>query len=301
MASQESEVLADLYRDWSRRIAADPAMPIEAFRALFEEWASVTTIPRDVQFEDGVIDDIPITWVRPANSSAGLLICFHGGGYVTGSRASHQNLFGHIAAAARTPAMIVEYRRAPEAPYPAALQDALTCYRQALDTGTRPCDIAFVGDSAGGGLCVSTALALLRDGLPQPAGLFLMSPWLDLSASGDSYDTNAANDLIVSRPVIQGLVQAVLGEGGKIEDPIANPILADPKGLPPILIQVGGYESFLDDSRAFAAAARDAGVEIDLEIVPEMQHIFQFLGGVAPEADDAIRRAGNWLFARLSG
>jgi acetyl esterase/lipase len=260
-------------------MTADPEMPIGAFRAMFEEWGTVTGPPRDVSFENDKVGDIPITWARPENPSVGLLICLHGGGYVTGSRESHQKLFGHIAAAARAPAMIVEYRRAPEAPYPAALEDALTCYRHALDSGLKPHNIALVGDSAGGGLCVSAALALLRDGIPLPAALFLMSPWLDLSASGESYDTNAANDLIVSRPVIQGLVATVLGERGKIDDPIANPILANPKGLPPILIQVGGYEAFLDDSRAFAATARKAGVDVELQIVPEMQHVFHFLGG----------------------
>ena len=195
--------------------------------------------------------------------------------------------------------MIVDYRRAPEAPYPSALNDSLTCFRWALDNGIDSRAIAFVGDSAGGGLCVGSALACLRDHLPMPSALFLMSPWLDLAALGASYDTNAGNDLIVSRAVIEGLVPALLGAEGRIDDPIANPILADPTGLPPTLIQVGGYESFLDDSRVFASNARKAGVEIDLEIVPEMQHVFHFLGGTAPEADEAIRRAGDWLSARL--
>jgi len=300
MASQESEALSNLYRDWSSRIAANPAMPIDEFRDLFEEWATVTAPPADVAFEDDSIDGIPVTWARPVGASQNLLICFHGGGYVTGSRASHQKLFGHIAKAAGAPALIVEYRRAPESPYPAALEDASTCFRWAIANGHDPKHIAFVGDSAGGGLCVSTALAAIRDKLPLPAALFIMSPWLDLSASGASYDSNAANDLIVNRPVIQSLVPAVLGEGGSINDGIANPILADPAGLPPILIQVGGHESFLDDSRKFAAGASNARVDVELDVVPEMQHVFHFLGGVAPEADQAIERAGQWLQTKLA-
>ena len=301
MPSKQSEILSDLYRDWARRMASNPTMPVDEFRDLFEEWATVTAPPANVTFKDDAVGDIPVTWARPADAGEGLLICLHGGGYVTGSRASHGKLFGHIAAAAGVPAMIVEYRRAPESPYPAALQDALACYRHATDGGTDHRHIAFVGDSAGGGLCVSAALAALRDGLPMPAALFLMSPWLDLSASGETYDTNATNDLIVSRPVIQGLVPAVLGEHGSIDDPIANPILADPTGLPAILIQVGGHESFVDDSRTFTAKAKQANVPIDLEIVPEMQHVFHFLGGTAPEADEAIARAGAWLQAKLAG
>lgn len=301
MASSESEVLADLYRDWGKRMAADPEMPIDEFRAMFEEWATITAEPADVAYEDTAIDGIPALWVRPASHRPDvLLICFHGGGYVTGSIASHRKMFGHFAVAAKAPALIVEYRRAPESPYPAAVEDALTAYRWALGSGLKAKNIAFIGDSAGGGLAVASALAARRDGLPVPGAIFVMSPWLDLEAKGQSYDTNSAVDLIVSRPVIQNIVPMFLGATGSVEDPIANPILADPAGLPPILIQVGAYESFVDDSRHFTALAKQAGVEVELDVVPEMQHVFHFLGGVAPEADAAIARAGAWLEAKLT-
>ena len=301
MASSESEVLADLYRDWGKRMAADPEMPIDEFRAMFEEWATITAEPADVAYEDTAIDGIPALWVRPASHRPDvLLICFHGGGYVTGSIASHRKMFGHFAVAAKAPALIVEYRRAPESPYPAAVEDALTAYRWALGSGLKAKNIAFIGDSAGGGLAVASALAARRDGLPVPGAIFVMSPWLDLEAKGQSYDTNSAVDLIVSRPVIQNIVPMFLGATGSVEDPIANPILADPAGLPPILIQVGAYESFVDDSRHFTALAKQAGVEVELDVVPEMQHVFHFLGGVAPEADSAIARAGAWLEAKLT-
>ena len=121
-----------------------------------------------------------------------------------------------------------------------------------------------------------------------------------LEAKGQSYDANSGVDLIVSRPVIQNIVPMFLGAANSVEDPIANPILADPAGLPPVLIQVGGNESFLDDSRHFAAFAKQAGVEVELDVVPEMQHVFHFLGGAAPEADAAIARAGAWLEAKLT-
>ena len=301
MASSESEVLADLYRDWGKRMAADPEMPIDEFRAMFEEWATITAEPADVAYEDTAIDGIPALWVRPASHRPDvLLICFHGGGYVTGSIASHRKMFGHFAVAAKAPALIVEYRRAPESPYPAAVEDALTAYRWALGSGLKAKNIAFIGDSAGGGLAVASALAARRDGLPVPGAIFVMSPWLDLEAKGQSYDTNSAVDLIVSRPVIQNIVPMFLGATGSVEDPIANPILADPAGLPPILIQVGAYESFVDDSRHFTALAKQAGVEVELDVVPEMQHVFHFLGGVAPEADAAIAHAGAWLEAKLT-
>lgn len=301
MASPESDVLADLYRDWAMRMAADPAMPIDEFRDMFEEWATVTAEPTDVAYEDTAIDGIPALWARPASHRQDmLLICFHGGGYVTGSRASHRKLFGHIAVAAKASALIVEYRRAPENPYPAAVEDALTAYRWALGSGLQARTIAFVGDSAGGGLAVALALAARRDGLPAPGAIFVMSPWLDLEAKGQSYNTNAGVDLIVSRPVIQGLVPMLLGSTGSLEDPIANPIRCDPAGLPPVLIQTGADESFLDDSRNFAALAKQARVDVELDVVPGMQHVFHFLGGVAPEADAAIARAGVWLEAKLT-
>ena len=301
MASRETETLADLYRDWASRMAANPEMPIDEFRTMFEEWADVTAEPAGVAYEETTVDGIPALWARPSSSTHDrLLICLHGGGYVTGSRASHRKMFGHIAVAAGVPALIVDYRRAPEDPYPAAVEDALTAYRWALASGVNAKQIALVGDSAGGGLSVATALAARRDDLPLPGALFIMSPWLDLEASGASYDDNAEVDLIVSRAIILSLTPALLGPKGSITDPIANPILADPTGLPPLLIQVGGHESFLDESRKFAGLAQQAGVDVELDIVPEMQHVFQFLAGVAPEADAAIERAGAWLNAKLA-
>ncbi|MDB5575532.1 MAG: Arylamidase/esterase [Bradyrhizobium sp.] len=301
MASRESEVLADLYRDWASRIAAKPEMPLDEFRAMFEEWATATAEPTDVVYQEAIIDGIPALWARPAAASRELLlICFHGGGYVTGSRESHRKLFGHIAAATGAAALIVDYRRAPENPYPAAVDDALATYRWALASGLKAQNVAFVGDSAGGGLSVAAALAARRDNMATAGAVLLMSPWLDLDATGGSYDANASVDLIVSRPVILSLVPALLGASGSAKDPIANPILANLEGLPPILIQVGGHECFLDDSREFATLARQAGVDVELDVVPEMQHVFQFLGGVAPEADAAIKRAGAWLVAKLT-
>lgn len=301
MASRETETLADLYRDWASRMAANPEMPIDEFRTMFEEWADVTAEPAGVAYEETTVEGIPALWARPSpQRQDSLLICFHGGGYVTGSRASHRKMFGHIAKAAGVPALIVEYRRAPENPYPSAVEDALTAYRWAVASGVTAKRIAFVGDSAGGGLSVATALAAQRDDLPVPGAIFIMSPWLDLAATGASYDDNAEVDLIVSRAIILSLAPALLGPNGSLKDPIANPILADPAGLPPLLIQVGGHETFLDDSRTFAALAKEAGVDVELDVIPEMQHVFQFLGGVAPEADAAIERAGVWLKAKLS-
>jgi len=126
-----------------------------------------------------------------------------------------------------------------------------------------------------------------------------LSPWLDMEATGETFETNAAKDLIVTRDLIQAMAGMFLGEGGNRRDPLANPLHADLKGLPPMYIQVGADETLLDDSRKLADLARKSGVDATLEIVPEMQHVFQFLAGTAPEADSAIRRLADWVRPKL--
>jgi len=126
-----------------------------------------------------------------------------------------------------------------------------------------------------------------------------LSPWLDMEATGETFETNAAKDLIVTRDLIQAMAGMFLGEGGNRRDPLANPLHSDLKGLPPMYIQVGADETLLDDSRKLADLARKSGLDATLEIVPEMQHVFQFLAGTAPEADSAIRRLADWVRPKL--
>ncbi|CAN5234372.1 alpha/beta hydrolase [soil metagenome] len=300
MASQQSDALADLYRDWGQRIAKDPGMPLESFRAIFDEWPTVTAEPDGVHFREDVVADLPVIWCEPDGADEKrLLICFHGGGYVTSSRHTHRKMFGHVARAAQATAVIVEYGRTPENPHPGPVTDGLSAYRWALDAGYEPSRIGLVGDSAGGGLAVATALAARQAELPAPGAVYLMSAWLDLRASGESYDQNAGTDLVVSRPVMLSLAPMLLGETGDLDDPLANPIVADLSGFPPTLLQVGSHETLLDDSRVFADRARQAGADARVEVEPDMQHVFQFLAGTAPEADEAIERAGSWLQSTL--
>jgi acetyl esterase/lipase len=156
-------------------------------------------------------------------------------------------------------------------------------YKWLLDQGIRPDHVALIGDSAGGGLAVTTILRAREQGLPLPAATIPLSPWLDMDATGETFETNAGKDLIVTGDMIRTMAGAFLGEGGNRQDPLANPLLADLKGLPPIYIQTGADETLLDDSRKLADFARRSGVEVTLDIVPEMQHVFQFLAGTAPE------------------
>jgi acetyl esterase/lipase len=172
-------------------------------------------------------------------------------------------------------------------------------YKWLLDQGLRPNHVALIGDSAGGGLAVTTILRAREQGLPLPAATMPLSPWLDMDATGETFETNAAKDLIVTREVIQIMASMFLGEGGNRQDPLANPLRADLRDFPPIYIQTGADETLLDDSRKLANLARKSSVDVTLEVVAEMQHVFQFLAGTAPEGDAAIRRLADWARPKL--
>ncbi len=193
----------------------------------------------------------------------------------------------------------VDYRLAPEHPFPAPVDDALAAYRALLDDGFAPSSIALTGDSAGGGLCVATCLAARDAGLPQPAAMMLMSPWTDLAATGASLQSKASVDLMVDTDAIAQFAALYL-DGADAQDPLASPLFGDLTGLAPMYIQVGGHETLLDDSIRLAASAAHAGVDVRLDVFPEMQHVFQSALGQLPEADDGIARAGTWLQSMLA-
>jgi monoterpene epsilon-lactone hydrolase len=172
-------------------------------------------------------------------------------------------------------------------------------YKWLLDQGVRPDHIALIGDSAGGGLAVTTILCAREQGLPLPAATMPLSPWLDMEAKGETFETNAARDLIVTRDIIQMMAATFLGADGNRQDPLANPLHADLSGFPPIYVQTGADETLLDDSRKLADLSLKSGVEVTLEIVPEMQHVFRFLAGTAPEGDVAIRHLADWVRPKL--
>jgi epsilon-lactone hydrolase len=183
--------------------------------------------------------------------------------------------------------------------HPGPVNDMARSYKWLLDQGIRPGHIALIGDSAGGALALTTILRAREQGLPLPAATMPISPWLDMEGTGETFETNAAKDLLVTRDVMQVMAGMFLGEAGNRQDTLANPLHADLKGLPPIYIQTGADETLLDDSRKLADLARRSGVEVTLEIVPEMQHVFQFLAGTAPEGDAAISRLASWVRPKL--
>jgi len=300
MSSKQSEELKALYKSWVAAMTANPAMELDALRGMFEHWGDVTAEPGGVDYIEVAANDTPALWAVPKGCTADrVLLCTHGGGYVTGSMYTHRKMFGHIAKAVGCRALIVHYRRAPEFVHPGPVDDVVRCYRWLLDQQIKPQHIALIGDSAGGGLAVTTLLRARENGLPMPAATMPLSPWVDMEASGETFSVNSDKDVLVSRQIIQAMAGTFLGQAGNPKDPLASPIYADMTGLPPIYIQVGGDETLLDDSKRLAANARKAGVNVTVDVYPEMQHVFHFLAGTAPEADEAIGKLARWVRPKL--
>lgn len=300
MASRGTEKLNALYRGWVAAFEANPEMQLDEMRRMFDAWGDITGEPGGVDYIETDAGGVAALWAAPKNSATDrVILCGHGGGYVVGSMYTHRKAYGHVAKAAGCRALVVDYRRAPEHIHPGPVNDMAAAYKWLLDQGIRPQHVALIGDSAGGGLAVTTILRAREMGLPLPAATMPLSPWLDMEASGETFTTNADKDLLVTRDTIEMMAGTFLGEGGNRRDPLANPLYGDLRGLPPIYIQTGADETLLDDSRRLAERARAAGVDVTLDIVPEMQHVFQFLAGNAPEADAAIGRLAHWVRPKL--
>ena len=230
-----------------------------------------------------------------------VLLYFHGGAFFVGSPATHERMVSHLARAIGCRALNLDYRLAPEHLFPAAVDDCIAACRWLLDQGYEAGHIAIAGDSAGGGLTLSTLLALKEQRLPQPAAAVALSAWTDFLMIGESMITNANNDLLSYQNPEEDfgpMRDRYLG-GADPRDPLASPVYGDYAGLAPIYLQVGGAERLLDDSTRVAEKAKAAGVEVKLDVFPEMQHVFQSSAGRVPEADEAIARIGEWLRPRL--
>ncbi|MCT8971803.1 alpha/beta hydrolase [Microbaculum marinisediminis] len=300
MASKESAVLGEMYKSWVSTMAENPDMTVEETRRMFEHWGDVTGEPEGVDYIEVDANGVRCMWAKPkGGNETRALLCTHGGGYMVGSMYSHRKMFGHIAKTVGCPALIVDYRRSPEHPHPTPVNDCVRAYEWMLDQGLEAKHIAFTGDSAGGALAITTVLAARDKGLPLPAASMPISPWTDMEITGETVTTNEAKDHFVKRAVIEHMSATFLGENGDRKDPLATPLYADLAGLPPFFVQVGGDETLLDDARRFVAKVEAAGGEAKLDIFPEMQHVFHFLAGTAPEADKAIADQAAWIKPKL--
>jgi monoterpene epsilon-lactone hydrolase len=277
----------------------DPEATFADLRRDLEELVTMNPTPADARCEPIVAAGVPCEWiVANGVEGSGTLLYLHGGGYTIGSINSHRALVARLSAATRLRGLAVDYRLAPEHPFPAAVDDATAAYRWLLGQGVSPDRIVIGGDSAGGGLTVATLVALRDAGAPLPAAGVCLSPWVDLEGAGDSMTTHAALDPMVQRDGLLRMAAAYLGDT-HARTPLASPLHADLRGLPPLLIHVGTRETLLDDAVRLAAAAKAADVEVDLEPWDEMIHVWHAFAPLLPEADQAVARVGEWVRTKV--
>ncbi len=231
-------------------------------------------------------------------TAPGIVLYFHGGGYVVGSARSGARLAAELARRTGGRAYSVEYRLAPEHPHPAAVDDAIAAYAGLLATGIEPHDVVLAGDSAGGGLALATMLVARERDLPQPAAAAVFSPWVDVSVSGRSLQTKADVDPLFTRDIITWYADHYMPFGDRTA-PLVSPLFADLAGLPPLLIQVGSYEVLVDDAVRLAAHAARDNVNVTLDAVAGVAHVFQSQFGDLVAADSALDRASAFLRSHL--
>lgn len=292
------ETLAEMFHQGSRRIIR---LPLEAQRR--STGAVVLGLPssplyKETRFERINVDGVQAEWFRRSDAQGGpVILYFHGGGYGLGSIDTHRDLVARICRACRGSALSLEYRLAPEHRFPAQLEDALAAYRFLLDEGIDPRRIVLAGDSAGGGLVISTLVTLRDSGEPMPAAGVCLSPWTDMEIRGTTVDANERYDYISRRALTQYRSRFVLD--GDVRNPLASPLEADLAKLPPILVQVGSAEALLDDSLRFADRARQAGVDVTLRVWEDMIHVWQLFAFLVPQGAAAIDEIGDFVRHRI--
>ncbi len=297
MASEQAQTIHRLLRDQRRNATAGTPNPmsITAQRAMAERVGDSTAEPTGVAFGDVSAGGVRAQWVTPEEAATDrVLVYFHGGGFCYCSMHSHGRLVGHITKAAGCRALNVDYRLAPESPYPAAVTDALAAYGWLLEQGVDAGHIVVGGDSAGGGIALALLLKARDEGLPLPVAGVLMSPWVDLSMTADSVTTRADVDVRQDAASTRWCASQFLA-GHDPFDPYASPLYSDLTGLPPLYIQAGDWDILVDDSTRLADKARRSRVDVCLDVFPEMLHAHQIWAGNMPEADDAIARIGLYL------
>ena len=272
-------------------------LPAESARAHFENFAGMfLRRARHVSVEQAQIAGVDVDWLRPTEARQDKVILYlHGGAYVMGSRRTHRQIVSHIARAAGVVAVVPEYRLAPEDPFPAGLDDAVAVYRGLLESGFGPEDIIISGDSAGGGLSAATMLALRHAGIPMPAAAVMLSPFLDVTGSGESATTRADRDPWFDSKDLEVVARYYCPDESEWRNPLVSPVFANVAGLPPMLILVGDDEILLSDSTRFAEKLEAEGIDVELEIWPEMWHVFQMFVGKMPEARKAIRKIAQYI------
>ena len=279
---------------------APPEKNVADSRARFEKTAIFLGGAPDAKCEKVDAGGVPAEWVTaPGSDTDRAVLYLHGGGYVIGSINTHRRLAYDISAASSARVLVLDYRLAPEHPYPAAIDDAAAAWRWLLKQGFPPGKLAIAGDSAGGGLAIATLVNLRDLKLGLPACAVAISPWVDLEGQGNSITTRAAQDPMVQKDGLLWMAGLYL-HGANPRMPLAAPLHADLHGLPPVLVQVGTAETLLDDSIRIAEKMHAAGVDVRLAIWPNMLHVFPLFAPVLSEGRDGCIEIGNFIRARLA-
>ena len=297
MSIEQRETLDAIVRQ-----AAFPAdSGVDEQRRLFREAVSAQPLPADVTVAGVELDAVPAAEITiDGLQSRHVVLYFHGGVYVISDAFLVAGLAAQVARRTRAKVISVDYRLAPEHPYPAAVDDALAAYEALLRDGIAPTDIVFAGESAGGGLAVATLVNVRDLGLALPAAAYLMSPYVDLTLAGRTMDTKRDADPVLSRELLEPRV-ADYTQGQDAALPLISPMFADLSGLPPLIIQGGSHEVLLDDAIRLAGQAAAGDVEVTLDITPGVPHVFQAYSAILDEGAAALDRAGGLLLAHLSG
>jgi epsilon-lactone hydrolase len=297
VSTEQQQTLDAILRQSAFPVGSD----VNEQRELLRELLSAQPLPAEVTVTAAALGAIPTAEITVEGIEPRYVVLyFHGGVYVMGDAFLAADLASQVGRRTHAKVISVEYRLAPEHPYPAAVDDALAAYQALLDNGIAPSDIAFAGESAGGGLAIATLLNARDHGLPLPAATFVMSPYADLTLAGMTMETKRGVDPLLSRELLQPRVtDYTSGQDAALG--LISPIFADLSGLPPLIIQAGTHEVLLDDAVRLARQAATADVEVTLEITPRVPHVFQAYYPILDEAAAALDRAGPFLSAHLAG
>jgi len=291
MASVELEMIVEALRSRPARVD----LSVEERRVEMETMTSQFQLAEDVRCEPVDAGGVPAEWITtPGAVEERVIYYLHGGGYVIGSIKTHREMMSRLSRAAGARVLIIDYRLAPENPFPAAVADSTVAYRWLLSAGVDPGRVVIAGESAGGGLTVATMVALRDAGVTLPVAGACLSPWVDMEGIGESMTTKAEIDPMVMKEGIIELAQLYLGDADP-RTPLAAPIYADLTGLPPLLIQVGTSEVLFDDATRLAERAKSAGVDVLLEPWEDMIHMWHAFAAILPEGQQAIDRIGEFV------
>ena len=294
MKTIQARVLSNALR-LSRSVFGGGSFPKSVTRDFLNGAGKILPPPQNLNIKRHLVNDVPALWLSDKRGRRKNVIYYlHGGGYHIGSPDSHKRLIFNFCRKAQAEGFALDYRKAPEHPYPTALNDALAGYKWLLKRGHKPENICISGDSAGGGLALATLIKIRDEGLAMPASLALLSPWLDLTASGSTVDTNKDIDPWLSIKLLREWGSSYLN-GHDPMSTYASPLFADLSGLPPMIIHVGTNEVLLDDSRRLYENAKKCGVKVEIKIWDEMMHVFQAFDRILPSANKSLKEMGVFL------